>query len=171
MKLLIQWWVDKKTMTETFLKKWWNEKLDVKDIAARTHKLVAKTIKLNDLKGNQATLNHLAFQTLGSNLNREDFVLADLQINAFKAKAWKGDKLMDPTNFKTLAEGVQKGEVEAATVFSPIRVVSFLFGYISVILWLMVCLGLGSFSVYAQQGGERQDEPRNKESLFRAQEH
>ena len=133
MKSLLEWFIEKKAMTEKFLTDFWNKVLDATDIAARKHKLkiehTTKSLKKFDLKKTQGTLNHLAFQTLGSKLNREDFVLADIQINAFKARAWDGKNVMDPDDFTDLLKEYKEGESEAFTVFSPIRAVSSSIGY------------------------------------------
>jgi hypothetical protein len=46
-------------------------------------------------KGNRNTLNDLIFEALGSKFNREDFVICQDEINAYKARMWKTVSPMD----------------------------------------------------------------------------
>ncbi|KAJ4984185.1 hypothetical protein SVAN01_10293 [Stagonosporopsis vannaccii] len=66
---------------KSFFVDWWNKALDATEVADRPNK---PSITMGD----QVTLNNLVFEALGSNNNRDDFVLCEEEINGYKARIW-----------------------------------------------------------------------------------
>lgn len=71
--------------------------------------------------GDQTTINNLVFEALGSNNNRDDFVLCEEEINAYKAKIWKQQKAMTPAKYKKAVTDGVLGATNSNVYLSALR--------------------------------------------------
>jgi hypothetical protein len=69
--------------------------------------------------GTRSTLNDLVFEALGSNFNREGFVICEDEINGYKARMWKTTSPMD--NYKNTVTSALKGEIGSNVYLSGLR--------------------------------------------------
>lgn len=102
---------------KTFVETWWNKELDPATVASRPNKPLISM-------GNQKTINHLVFEALGSNNNREDFVLCEEEINGYKARLWNTNNPMAVTVYKKAVTDALSGGTDSSLYLSALRSVS-----------------------------------------------
>lgn len=75
--------------------------------------------------GDRKTLNNLVFEALGSDINREDFVLCESEINGYKARIWDtGSSPMANAKYKTAVKEAASGAIDSNVYLSALRSVS-----------------------------------------------
>lgn len=99
---------------KTFFETWWNKELDPTVVASRPNKPLITM-------GDQKTINNLVFEALGSNNNREDFVLCEEEINGYKARIWNTKNPMAPGKYKTAVTDAVTGATDSALYLSALR--------------------------------------------------
>ena len=109
--------IQKDSKKKTFFTTWWNEDLDATQVAARPNK---PSITMGD----QTTINNLVFEALGSNNNREDFVLCEEEINGYKASIWNQKAAMAPGRYKKAVTDGVSGATDSNVYLSALRSVS-----------------------------------------------
>ena len=87
-----------------FVEEWWNKELDSVKASQRPNK---PPITMGD----RTTINKMVFEALGSDNNREDFVLCHEEINSYKARIWD---LKAPMALKRTTKGKYTIAVEDA---------------------------------------------------------
>lgn len=111
--------VKKDSKKTPFFATWWNKELDPTTVAARPNK---PSITMGD----QTTINNLVFEALGSNNNRDDFVLCEEEINGYKARIWNQQNAMAPTRYKKAVTDGVSGATNSNLYLSALRSVSIL---------------------------------------------
>lgn len=109
--------VAKDAKIKAFIEKWWNTDLDATKVANRPNK---PPITMGDRK----TLNNLVFEALGSEENREDFVLCESEINGYKARIWDTVSPMANGKYKTAVKDAVSGALDSNVYLSALRSVS-----------------------------------------------
>jgi hypothetical protein len=109
----------KDSKQKTFFATWWNKELDPTTVAARPNK---PPIAMGD----HTTINNLVFEALGSNNNRDDFVLCQEEINGYKARIWNQNNAMAPTKYKKAVTDGVSGATNSNVYLSALRSVSIL---------------------------------------------
>jgi hypothetical protein len=120
--MFIKYAIEQQQNLESFFLTGWNKELPQKKIDNRPSKP-----PITFGKGRRS-INALVFEALGSTSNRQDFVLCDRQINAYKESLWSGENPMEagkPTSkFEKLVQAANLGELPSNAYFSGIRAVS-----------------------------------------------
>jgi hypothetical protein len=110
--VFIDYAVTQESKLKAFFENLWNKDLAAADVASRPNK---PQIPM----GTRSTLNNLVFEALGSNFNREDFVICEEEINGYKARIWKTLSPMD--NYKNTVTSALKGEIDSNVYLSGLR--------------------------------------------------
>lgn len=101
-----------------FFEKWWNQDLVPTTVANRPNK---PPITMGD----QTTINNLVFEALGSNDNRDDFVLCEEEINGYKARIWNTKSPMEAKKYKKAVIDAVSGATDFNVYLSALRIVYF----------------------------------------------
>lgn len=101
-----------------FFSNHWNQVFTPQVISARAQK---PSIETNNAV---VTLNGLVFQAMGSNYNREDFVVCDHEINSYKARIWDQKAPMELNKYKLLVTDALSGALSSNAYQSVLRIVS-----------------------------------------------
>lgn len=104
----------------TFFTTHWNVALTQPVIGARANKPSIET------NAAVVTLNGLVFQAMGSNYNREDFVVCDHEINSYKARIWDQKAPMELNKYNLLVTDALSGALSSNAYQSVLRNVSIL---------------------------------------------
>ncbi|KAG9201759.1 hypothetical protein G6514_005375 [Epicoccum nigrum] len=114
-----------------FVEEWWNKELDPVKASKRPNK---PPITMGD----RTTINKMVFEALGSDNNREDFVLCHEEINGYKARIWDLKAPMALTSPKkvkgkyTLAvEDAVAGKTDSNMYLSGLRATLAVFDYLN----------------------------------------
>jgi hypothetical protein len=102
----------------TFFTTHWNVALTQQVIGARANKPSIET------NAAVVTLNGLVFQAMGSNYNREDFVVCDHEINSYKARIWDQKAPMELNKYNLLVTDALSGALSSNAYQSVLRNVS-----------------------------------------------
>jgi hypothetical protein len=102
----------------TFFTTHWNVALTQQIIGARANKPSIET------NAAVVTLNGLVFQAMGSNYNREDFVVCDHEINSYKARIWDQKAPMELNKYNLLVTDALSGALSSNAYQSVLRNVS-----------------------------------------------
>ena len=101
-----------------FFSSHWNQVLTPQVINTRAQKPSIET------NSGINTLNSLVFQAMGSNYNREDFVVCDHEINSYKARIWDQKAPMELNKFNLLVTDAHSGSLSSNAYQSVLRNVS-----------------------------------------------
>lgn len=106
--------IGKDAKKKSFFADWWNKDLDPTEVANRPNKPLITM-------GDQITLNNLVFEALGSNNNREDFVLCEEEINGYKARIWNKKAPMGAGRYKIAVKDALNGATDSNMYLSGLR--------------------------------------------------
>ncbi|XPS98960.1 hypothetical protein M3J09_008147 [Ascochyta lentis] len=81
--------------------------------------------------GDQTTINDLVFEALGSNNNRDDFVLCEEEINGYKARIWNQKNAMAPAKYKKAVTDGVSGATGSNVYLSGLRNTLAVFEYMN----------------------------------------
>ena len=106
------------TKLKAFFKTWWNKELDSVKVGNRPNK---PSITMGD----QTTINNLVFEALGSDNNKEDFVLCEDEINGYKARMWKKVAPMQNRKYGDAVKDAVAGKSTSNIYLSGLRNVGY----------------------------------------------
>ncbi|KAJ4348944.1 hypothetical protein N0V95_005029 [Ascochyta clinopodiicola] len=109
---------------KSFFATWWNKELDATAVAKRLNK---PSITMGD----QTTINSMVLEALGSNNNREDFVLCGEEINGYKARIWNKANPMAPTRYKRAVKDAGTGAIDSNVYLSALRITFAVFEHLN----------------------------------------
>jgi hypothetical protein len=101
----------------SFFSTHWNTDLTAAAVKARANKPKIVT------NPKVLSLNDLVFQAMGSNYNREDFVVCDHEINSYKARIWDQKAPMVEAKYNDLVKDALDGSLPSSAYQSVIRTV------------------------------------------------
>jgi hypothetical protein len=114
MAMFIDYAVEQESKLKPFFENFWNKDFDAARVNSRPSKFLTT-------KSTRSTLNDLVFEALGSNLNREDFVVCEEEINGYKARIWNTKSPMDNNDYIKAVISATEGAVGSNVYLSPLR--------------------------------------------------